>query len=383
MDKEFSYKPNATYPLNIAGSGGAFTSNQQCDFKINAKGKKIVRKTLALNGTLKIVDGNGNTPSASSQVWLSPSAGLHGIISNLITITEKKGTVENILNYGRYVAMHKFSTTIETMRGEVARAMHGIFPNDNTVLAQQFAMGDNDGNINFSLPLEFCLNHSHDVNTGEECDIPYSMLGSDSSPLQITMRFSPANQSIFGADASNYSIEIYNLMVVWDEVNDDGHNPAIAMKVLNFTRNTINSQYYSINCFLPIPSSGLMVSFIAIASEADQTQDYYQIQALPRNASGQGTQSLELLLDDTQRVFKYRLAQSDQERLYSNMLMQGTTTTSLTRADFYESKIGEMYSLMFPTLITGHKVSVVLYNPNIISTAGFNAYAFYLGLVEL
>ena len=171
-------------------------------------------------------------------------------------------------------------------------------------------------------------------------------------------------------------------MLVWDEVPDDGRDEAMAMKVLNFTRNTINSQYYSINSFMAVPSNGLLLSFININDESNSAKDYYQIQALPRDANGKGTQSLELLLDDRQQVFKYRLAASDQERLYSNMLMQGTTTTSLTRANFYESNIGEMYSLMFPTLITGHKVSVVLYNPNIASNNGFNAYAFYLGLVE-
>lgn len=385
-DDIFAYKPNASYPLNIQNAGGYFSANQQIDFKLNCKGKKIVKNSFALNGTLKIVDANGNTPQVNTNVWLSPSAGLHGLIGNLITMTEKGGVVESILNYGRFSAMKSFSNTSETMQGEVSKAIHGIFPNNNTVLAQKFARGEyGNGNINFSLPLNFCLNNAYNVDTGEQADIPYSLLGSDASPLGITIRLSPEQQCIFGASASNYSIRLYNLMIVWDEIPDDGHNEKIAVKVLNFTRNTVNAQYYSINSFLAQPSTGFMLSFIKQTDEADQTKDFYQIQALARNpVTKVGLTSLELLLDDKNSIFKYRLSTSDQERLYSNMVMQGVDTTSLTRSDYYESNnIGDLYSLYFPTLITGHKVSIILYNPNITSVNGYNAYCYYLGIVEL
>jgi len=385
-DDIFAYKPNASYPLNIQNAGGYFTANQQIDFKLNCKGKKIVKNSFALNGTLKIVDGNGNTPQVNSAVYLSPSAGLHGLIGNLITMTEKGGVVESILNYGRFSAMKSFSNTSETMRGEVSKAIHGIFPNNNTVLAQKFARGEyGSGNINFSLPLNFCLNNAYNVNTGEQADIPYSLLGSDASPLGITIRLSPEQQCIFGASAANYSIQLYNICLVWDEIPDDGHREKIAVKVLNFTRNTVNAQYYSINSFLAQPSSGFMLSFIKQTDEADQTKDFYQIQAMARDPTTKvGLTSLELLLDDKSSIFKYRLSTSDQERLYSNMIMQGVDTTSLTRSNYYESNnLGDLYSLYFPTLITGHKVSIILYNPNITSINAFNAYCFYLGIVEL
>jgi hypothetical protein len=386
MDGPFPYKPNASYPLNITASGGYYGANQQIDFKINAIGKKIVKKSFKLNGTVKIVNLNTDpiSPVGNSNVYLSPAAGLHGLIQNIITTTEKGGVLENILNYGRSVAMHQFSITSETELGEVGRSMQGIFPNNNTVLAQQFAQGQaGSGNIDFSLPLDFCLNHSYDVSTGEDCDIPYSMVGSDANPLQITLRLSPLQQMIFGPDAGNFTVEIYNLMLVWAEVPDDGKHGKVAVKVSNMTKNTINSAYSTQTSFLPIPSTGMQVSYVSLANEADQTKDYYQIQALPKASDGTGIKSLQLLLDDTLQLFKYQIL-TQQEQIYSNMLLQGSMTTSLTRSTFYQNQqLGDIFSMIFPYLLVGHKLSVVLYNPNITVNTPFNAYAFYQGLVEL
>jgi hypothetical protein len=371
----FQNKINSCFPLNVPSVGSSYQPNQQVEFRPNCENKRIKAGSWSLNGSAKLLNRE-----EGNDVYFSPSAGLHGMISSIITTTF--GSVrENILNYGRLCAQEFFYETSETRQGELNLAMQGIFPNNNTVLANAFAVGNNANYINFSLPLNFCLNKVYNM-SGEAADCPFSKLASGQDQLGITIRISPLSQMLFGADADTIEIELTNLLLTWDEEPDDGKNEKLMMEIVNNTRNTANSNYFSISTFLSMPSTSVSISFIPLAYENDQLYDYYEISTLPQN-NGQGTQSLELLLDDQASIIKYKLNTSQQERIYSNMLMLNKSTTSLTKSDWYQSELGEMYSIAFPVLLAGHKLSIIVYNPYLVSNNGYACYAFFKGYADL
>ena len=260
----------------------SYSQNETIDFKTSAFNRKLVGGSIRLLGDILVSSNN----TLVKNVFYDGFAGLHCVLDSIKTSFSSVGQVENLDHYSHYVASKaKASLTKHDLFNSVY-VCEGRCPDD--VLAKKLlkgvigvddeGQGDitayKEGNLDFALKLDFCLNNMIGDNL-----IPFNKIGE----VMISIQTASIINALWGdADlniGTNYTLQ--NLRLVYTSVLDDGKYGKYSMKVKSSVKTSLQSNNATISTKVPAVADSFFMKFIQQSHEGSKVYNSLQCEKVP------------------------------------------------------------------------------------------------------
>ena len=153
-------------------SSSAYQPFQTVDFLLDVRGRKLIKNSIRIEGTIKALDAVSGSPiTHASAVKVENAIGAHAFFDSFTVETENKGVLENLQNYPRHANMVSRATlTSDDLLSSqyVAEARGPVEANGNYVLqqvadnafitAQTTPVATNNVDPSFSIRPSICFN---------------------------------------------------------------------------------------------------------------------------------------------------------------------------------------------------------------------------------
>ena len=298
-------------PSNDSSSFKEFNS---IDWELLAPNRKLLKNSITIECTLKVTS-NGASPVAVDRViQLDNKIGYHGIFESWNTSTAQVGIIENIQDYGRYVAMVSAATLDENDLLNVRYQAEGRSLTED---GGRYALQPPRGRCKLGTPIEHLGNH-------DVCVYPKialnSIMGDDYSfnkngSIRITTNLARNNNFLFGSGMAGSTYEISNVKLHYLSVPDDGKQSMMMMNTVVSVKSAINSDSANLSFKVPAKScSGVVMSFIRQSHENADGLNSYALEKLPNINSVQymfnssTNQGISYVIEDDGELIKRGLA---------------------------------------------------------------------------
>ena len=239
-----------------------YREQENIDFHINLqKDEAVEMGSVRLEGRVTTYVTGSTAVTANTRLYYDNYVGSQALTSQLTVVFDKFGTLENNMNYPRYVKHHAVATLAPESLGTQT---------DNSVelrvATQAMTKGMLEGQFTRDLSLPFsnrlycCLNDASD-------DIPSALTGN----IMIRIRTPPTNQWVFGEDyvaGTNYKLE--DIMLTYNVVKAVPLKAPLILKVTNSAPSVaIASTQVNISQSSPGLSNAVSLSFISQERQND------------------------------------------------------------------------------------------------------------------
>ena len=287
------------HEVSPSNDSSSFQEFNSIDFSLDAPSRKLLKNSISLTFELGVIS-NSTEVVIDRQISLDNKIGYHGVFENFNTTTSQ-GTVENINDYGRYVAMLSAATLDENDLYNVRYQAEGRGVTQETGrYALQKPRIRNKG-VTKLLNREACVYPKIALNSMMGDDYSFDKNGS----IGLSTTLSRNNNFLFGSDMAGSTYTISNVKLHFISVPDDGKQAAMMMNSVVSVKSAINSDSSNLSFKVPAKNcSGVVISFIQQSRENQDGANSYALEKLPNILSLQymfnssTSQGISYVIDD-------------------------------------------------------------------------------------
>jgi hypothetical protein len=263
-----------------------YTPFQTVDFLIDARGRKLLKNSIRIEGDITALDAVGGNPiTFASNVKIDNSIGAHTFFDSWSVETENKGVLENLQNSPRHNAMVSRATLasddllssqyVAEARGPVEVNGNYVLQkvSDNAYVAGQAEIAANQTQPSFSIMPQICFNRMG----GDD----YSF--NKGGFIRVSCILAPANQALFGGGAAAKDYTLQNLALRFQTREDDGSQGPMLMKSYVNVVSSVQSTATTVSARVPSQSvNGVALSFVKQSVVNDPQQNSHALESLPQ-----------------------------------------------------------------------------------------------------
>jgi hypothetical protein len=364
-------------PQNAKTSYG---QNETIDFKTSAFNRKLVGGSVRLLGDISVSLNSALT----SNVFYDGFAGLHCVLDSIKTSFSSVGQVENLDHYNHYVASKaKASLTKHDLFNSVY-VCEGRCPDDvlakkllkGTIGVNNEGQGDiaayKEGNLDFALKLDFCLNNM----VGDSL-VPFNKIGD----VMISIQTASILNALWGSSdlniGTNYTLQ--NLRLIYTSVADDGKDGKYSMKIKSSVKTSLQSNNATISTKVPVVADSFFMTFIQQLHEGSRVYNSLQCEKIPL------FERLEVTYNDSMsQQFTYEI--DNEEEVLTNYIKAVQKVAGNNDASLSTLASNEAYGVgfNFGSFVDLSKTKIgINIKSGIQSAAPFLAYMFFNGVITI
>ncbi len=278
---------------------GSFTEFNTADFILTGAGRKYLKNSLRLEGTV-VVKKNNVEKTLVDKFSLDPMIGFHGLIESVSTDVQSLSQIENLTQYPVYAKMgaasgmdvEDFYRSDHVAEGRGGLDANGVYVLEAVAASNKQATG---AAAVKTVEAPFCIKPNMCLNRMTGGDYSFDKMGY----IRVSINFARSNHFLFGLDCdATMSYEVKNLRLRYTTVPDDKKDVKILMNSYVAIKSTMNSQNASLQARVPSDAVlGVAISFLKQSDESDAKENTYQLQKLPQ------IRNLKFLFSDTQNRF--------------------------------------------------------------------------------
>ena len=374
-----------------------YNPNTQVSFDMSFQNEKLMSGSVILSYQINITDTTGTNRDA---IYYDNMAGGHGFLQSIVTSAKRLGQLENIDNYGRYVAMHTDATQSADDMFNSSSLYQGKLPDYKLTWVYHTALGSiaNATNIDGNLPPEMAENAGNEVQRIiprfylKLSNVLNNMYNEDGSLGKLSFQKSgiltmnltlPSNlQALFGPKCSNTSsFSFKDIRLHYMTVPEDGNNPPLLVKTKSSFPQQLNSSTSTVQAIMPGIVEGFAMSFIRQSDETNVQSNNLERQQLPN------LERVEFVLNDNNSEY-INFPLLNKEEILINALeafnSDGRHHNNLTSAYNVKSDDSRMIGLKLaaPLDMTNQKMSATI-TSSVQSTDPFTAYIYVHQIMQI
>lgn len=271
-----------TVPESSQATYSPFTT---VDFLIDARGRKLMKNSIRIEGTINATSAPGVNVTFDSNVKVDNCIGAHAFFDSWTCETEQKGVQESLMNYPRAVAMQARSTLSQDDMLDSALLAECRGPaeiNGNYVLQQvadnSFVAGNATGVLADQVAPTFSLKPMIMWNRSGGGEYSFDRNGW----IRISCILAPSVAAMFGGLGTE-AHTLSDLACRFQTVPDDGIVAPILMKSYVNVVSSVQSTATSISARVPSQSvNGVAISFVDQATTRSALLNSYALENLQR-----------------------------------------------------------------------------------------------------
>tara|TARA_R110001632_G_scaffold228172_1_gene363174 strand:- start:817 stop:1953 length:1137 start_codon:yes stop_codon:yes gene_type:complete len=318
---------------------------QTVDFLIDARGRKLLKNSIRIEGDITALDAIGGNPiTFESNVKLDNSIGAHTFFDSYSVETEMKGVLENLQNAPRYAAMVSRATLAsdDLLSSQfVAEARGPVESNGNYVLQQvsdnAYVAGQNEIVANRTQP-SFSIIPSICFNRQGGDDYSFNKNGW----IRVSCILSPANQALFGGadQAKDYTLQ--NLALRFQTREDDGSQGPMLMKSYVNVVSSVQSTSTTVSARVPSSSvNGVALSFIKQSNVNDFQENTHALESLPQWST------IEYLFNNSLQQYLTYTLRDESDAIQRGLMALETAGHSQVSSKTLKANKGQIMGLPF------------------------------------
>jgi len=318
---------------------------QTVDFLIDARGRKLLKNSIRIEGDITALDAIGGNPiTFESNVKLDNSIGAHTFFDSYSVETEMKGVLENLQNAPRYAAMVSRATLasddllssqfVAEARGPVEANGNYVLQqvSDNAYVAGQAEIVANRTQPSFSIIPSICFNRQG----GDD----YSF--NKNGWIRVSCILSPANQALFGGadQAKDYTLQ--NLALRFQTREDDGSQGPMLMKSYVNVVSSVQSTSTTVSARVPSSSvNGVALSFIKQSNVNDFQENTHALESLPQWST------IEYLFNNSLQQYLTYTLRDESDAIQRGLMALETAGHSQVSSKTLKANKGQIMGLPF------------------------------------
>lgn len=318
---------------------------QTVDFLIDARGRKLLKNSIRIEGDITALDAIGGNPiTFESNVKLDNSIGAHTFFDSYSVETEMKGVLENLQNAPRYAAMVSRATLasddllssqfVAEARGPVEANGNYVLQqvSDNAYVAGQAEIVANRTQPSFSIIPSICFNRQG----GDD----YSF--SKNGWIRVSCILSPANQALFGGanQAKDYTLQ--NLALRFQTREDDGSQGPMLMKSYVNVVSSVQSTSTTVSARVPSSSvNGVALSFVKQSNVNDFQENTHALESLPQWST------IEYLFNNSLQQYLTYTLRDESDAIQRGLMALETAGHSQVSSKTLKANKGQIMGLPF------------------------------------
>ena len=273
-----------------------YKEHQLIDFVLNYPQRKLVNSSIRISADLKLTQATGGIGAsidvASMNTFIDPQVGAHCFFDTITTsFPSKFGTVENIVNYPRWVKVRSIARLspldmfeaqkVAELRSPTQYISKEVIKGVATNRVTNTATGQKQ---NFSVKPDICLN-----SMASQGDNRLSFR--KSGAIRISVRLAPNAECFFGPDATDLNAggvqvgqvrySLTNVRLHFETNPDDGKDSGIVMPNIVNVKTSVNSTYQNLALTAPVSARGFVATFIKQSEETNPIFNNLACQNLP------------------------------------------------------------------------------------------------------
>mgnify|MGYP003645448009 FL=1 len=326
---------------------------QSVDFLLDAKGRKLIKGSIRIEGDCQASDAVGGARiTNASNVKLENHIGFHAFFDSFTVETEGAGVLENLQNYGRYQNMvsRSSNTSDDLLSSQFVAEGRGPVPQNGNYVLQKVAdnsfiaarttpidgAGDNSADPSFSLRPSLCFNRA----AGDD----YSF--SKNGFIRVSCILSPAIQALFGGAAPAKDYVLKNLALRYQTRQDDGQQGVMMMKSYINVVSSVQSTSTTVSARVPSKSvNGVAMSFVAQADVNDGARNSYELQNLPQ------WENIEFLFNNSLNEYLTYVVRDQSDALSKGLEAMESAGHSSVSSTTLKANNGTIFGLKFSEYI--------------------------------
>ena len=322
-----------------------YTPFQTVDFLIDARGRKLLKNSIRIEGDITALDAVGGNPiTFDSQVKLDNSIGAHTFFDSYSVETEMKGVLENLQNAPRHTAMVSRATLssddllssqfVAEARGPVEANGNYVLQqvSDNAYVAGQAEITANRTQPSFSIMPSLCFNRMG----GDD----YSF--NKNGWIRVSCILSPANQALFGGANQVKAYTLQNLALRFQTREDDGSQGPMLMKSYVNVVSSVQSTSTTVAARVPSSSvNGVALSFIKQSNVNDPQQNSHALESLPQWST------IEYLFNNSLQQYLTYTLRDESDAIHRGLMALETAGHSQVSAKTLKANKGQIMGLAF------------------------------------
>jgi len=323
-----------------------YTPFQTVDFLIDARGRKLLKNSIRIEGDITALDAvGGNAITFASNVKIDNSIGAHTFFDSWSVETENKGVLENLQNSPRHNAMVSRATLAsdDLLSSQyVAEARGPVEVNGNYVLQKvsdnaYVAAGGgeivaNQTQPSFSIIPQICFNRMG----GDD----YSF--NKGGFIRVSCILAPANQALFGGGAAAKDYTLQNLALRFQTREDDGSQGPMLMKSYVNVVSSVQSTATTVSARVPSQSvNGVALSFVKQSVINDPQQNSHALESLPQWST------IEYLFNNSLQQYLTYTLRDESDAVHRGLEALETAGHSQVSAKTLKANKGQIMGLPF------------------------------------
>ena len=322
-----------------------YTPFQTVDFLIDARGRKLLKNSIRIEGDITALDAVGGNPiTFASNVKIDNSIGAHTFFDSWSVETENKGVLENLQNSPRHNAMVSRATLasddllssqyVAEARGPVEVNGNYVLQkvSDNAYVAGQAEIAANQTQPSFSIMPQICFNRMG----GDD----YSF--NKGGFIRVSCILAPANQALFGGGAAAKDYTLQNLALRFQTREDDGSQGPMLMKSYVNVVSSVQSTATTVSARVPSQSvNGVALSFVKQSVVNDPQQNSHALESLPQWST------IEYLFNNSLQQYLTYTLRDESDAVHRGLEALETAGHSQVSAKTLKANKGQIMGLPF------------------------------------
>lgn len=281
------------HQVNPQSEKSIYTQFDQISFLLSVgEGRSLVPQSVRILGEVRVLasgGGDSGVRSEDARCW-DKNVGAGALFDSVSVQTQNQGLIENVQNYGRYLAMDSCATLneLDMLNGENMCELKTVNELQAIQLAngigQTIASGTNViRDPDFSVKPLCCLNKM-------DRDLPFAKSGIVT--LQVNLQRDMT--ALFGGlQDGNSSYEIRNLRCSYKSIADPQDKAPTNMGVVYNVKSNILSSTASISANVPAVCDAVAISFIQDQHDSTPVYNSYKLENV------QGLNEVQYLFNDS------------------------------------------------------------------------------------
>ena len=322
-----------------------YTPFQTVDFLIDARGRKLLKNSIRIEGDITALDAVGGAAiTFASNVKIDNSIGAHTFFDSWSVETENKGVLENLQNSPRHNAMVSRATLasddllssqyVAEARGPVEVNGNYVLQkvSDNAYVAGQAEITANQTQPSFSIMPQICFNRMG----GDD----YSF--NKGGFIRVSCILAPANQALFGGGAAAKDYTLQNLALRFQTREDDGSQGPMLMKSYVNVVSSVQSTATTVSARVPSQSvNGVALSFVKQSVVNDPQQNSHALESLPQWST------IEYLFNNSLQQYLTYTLRDESDAVHRGLEALETAGHSQVSAKTLKANKGQIMGLPF------------------------------------
>ena len=274
------------HEVQPSNSKQIFQGDDLVDFELESFGRKLVKNSIEICGTMQTTKVVGGTTSRIVHddvglVFMDKNAGVHSIIENVSCSTLNQGSVESIgFSYPRFAGLLNVLQKRNQDKNNVSDVLEWTTPDydltDNKLRQQFVTDGSAGGVFNYDSTFNF---KPKIVFNRTDSDVSFAKTGK----MRISINLSSPEKCIVNqlTTADTISYTITDLKLRFRSVPDDGAPTQVIAQKLVPLKTTINSSLSSMSLNVPSQSAtGCSISFQNTSNEGNPKFNNSQLEKI-------------------------------------------------------------------------------------------------------